>query len=55
MDMGQMQLADLAAQLAEQQAFVHAALHRDGDGWALRTCEAIVGAEPPGWHPACWE
>ena len=55
MDMGQMQLAHLAAQLAEQHAFVHAALHRDGEGWALRTCEAVVGAEPPGWHAACWE
>ncbi len=54
-DMGQMQLAELAAQLGDQSAFVRAALIRAGDGWALRTCEAIVGAEPPGWQLACWE
>ena len=55
MDTGQVQLADLAAQLGEQQAFVRAALHRNDDGWALRTCEAVVGTEPPGWHADQWE
>ncbi len=54
-DMGQMQLADLAAQLGDQSAFVRAALIRESDGWMLWTCEAVVGAEPPGWHLARWE
>lgn len=53
-DLGQIQLGELASQIGEQQAFVRAALVRDGDGWKLWTCEAVVEVEPPGWRPASW-
>lgn len=55
MDIGQSRIEELGPKLGDSESFLRAALDRDDDGWILRTCDAVVGAKPPGWRSGHWE